>query len=157
MIDHFSGYLRENIQQMDDMRLVPFEKEMESVDNYVYLEMQRFPDRIEVIKDFAIQDFSVPPLSIQTIVENAIRHGISMKKSKGIIRISTEEKDGNIIIKVEDDGKGFDAANTEYDGVKHVGIKNVKDRYRRILNGEVTVESEEGRGTVVTFTIPFEA
>ena len=154
MIDHFSGYLQENIKQIDDMHLVPFNKEMESVDNYLYLEEQRFPGRIEVLQDIEITDFEVPPLSVQTIVENAIRHGISMKGGKGTVRISTKEKDDEIILKVEDDGKGFDITTTNFDGINHVGIKNVQDRFRRILGGSVDVESEVGRGTVVTFHIP---
>lgn len=154
MIDHFSGYLQESIRQIDDMRLVSFSEEMDSVDNYLYLEMQRFPERIEVIKDITVKDFQVPPLSIQTIVENAVRYGISMKGSKGTVIISTEENDGDIIIRVTDDGKGFDVANTDFDGINHVGIKNVQDRFERILGGNVTVNSEVGKGTTVTFFIP---
>lgn len=154
MIDHFSGYLQENIRQIDDMRLVSFSEEMDSVDNYLYLEMQRFPDRIEVIKDITVKDFQVPPLSVQTIVENAVRYGISMKGHKGTVIISTEEIDGDIIIKVADDGKGFDVANADLDGINHVGIKNVQDRFERILGGSVSVISEVGKGTTVTFFIP---
>ncbi|MBQ9030217.1 MAG: histidine kinase [Parasporobacterium sp.] len=155
MIDHFSEYLQENIGQIDDMRLVPFEKEMESVDNYLYLEMQRFPGRIEVVKELSVTDFSVPPLSIQTIVENAVRHGISMKGEKGTIRISTQKKEFHIIIQIEDDGKGFDVTKANLDGSVHVGIKNVKDRFRAILNGQVTIESSLGVGTRVMIDIPF--
>ena len=156
MLDHFSGYLRENIQQIDDMQLVSFEREMESVDNFVYLEMQRFPDKIEVIKDIRVNDFFVPPLSVQTIVENAIRHGISMTGKKGTVRISTLAKDDNIIVKIEDNGKGFDVDSIEFDGINHVGIKNVANRLKRILNGKIKVESEVGYGTIVTFYIPKE-
>lgn len=156
MLDHFSGYLRENIQQIDDMQLVSFEREMESVDNFVYLEMQRFPDKIEVIKDIRVNDFFVPPLSVQTIVENAIRHGISMTGKKGTVRISTLAKDNNIIVKIEDNGKGFDVDSVEFDGINHVGIKNVANRLKRILNGKIKVESEVGYGTTVTFYIPRE-
>ena len=156
MLDHFSGYLRENIQQIDDMQLVSFEREMESVDNFVYLEMQRFPDKIEVIKDIRVNDFFVPPLSVQTIVENAIRHGISMTGKKGTVRISTLAKDDNIIVKIEDNGKGFDVDSVEFDGINHVGIKNVANRLKRILNGKIKVESEVGYGTTVTFYIPKE-
>ena len=156
MIDHFSGYLRENIQQIDDMQLVSFEKEMESVDNFVYLEMQRFPNRIEIVKDIQIKDFEIPPLSVQTIVENAIRHGISMTGEKGTIRISTIEKPDNIIVKIEDNGKGFDIDSVDFDGINHVGIKNVANRLKRILGGKIKVDSEIGYGTTVTFYIPKE-
>ena len=153
-IDHFSEYLRENIQQIDDMRLVSFASEMESVDNYLYLENQRFSDRINVEKSLEFEKFQVPPLSIQTIVENAVRHGISMTGAKGTIWISTVKTEDEIVITVKDDGKGFDLEAADFDGVKHVGIKNVKDRYRRILGGDVEVESEIGEGTTVIFRIP---
>ena len=154
MIDHFSAYLRENIKQIDDRGLVSFEKEMESVDNYLYLEIQRFQDRIQVVRDLQVTDFEVPPLSIQTIVENAIRHGIIMTGRKGTVTIRTQESDGNIIITVRDDGKGFDVASTNFDGAAHVGIKNVTERFGTLLSGNVSVESAIGEGTTVTICFP---
>ena len=156
MIDHFSTYLRENIKQVDDRKLVPFEKEMESVDNYLYLEMQRFQDRIQVVKDLQVTDFDVPPLAIQTIVENAIRHGISMTGRKGTVIIRTEEKDGFVTITVQDDGMGFDIASANFDGSTHVGVKNVMDRFPSLLSGNVIVESTVGEGTTVTIRFPRE-
>ena len=108
-----------------------------------------------MVKELSVTDFSVPPLSIQTIVENAVRHGISMKGEKGTIRISTQKKEFHIIIQIEDDGKGFDVTKANLDGSVHVGIKNVKDRFRAILNGQVTIESSLGVGTRVMIDIPF--
>ena len=154
MIDHFSSYLCENVKQLNDMTLVPFEKEMESVDNYLYLVMQRFPGKIKVVKEFEITEFSVPPLAIQTIVENAVRHGISMDERQGTIEIRTTEQGEDIIVSVKDDGKGFDLSTVSFDGVKHVGVKNVMDRFKSLLGGEVTVNSSVGAGTLVTMRIP---
>ena len=154
MIDHFSAYLRENIKQVDDRKLVPFEKEMESIDNYLYLEMQRFQDRIQVIKELQVVDFDVPPLAIETIVENSIRHGISMTGRKGTVIIRTEEKDGYVTITVKDDGMGFDVASANFDGSTHVGVKNVMDRFHSLLSGNVIVESTVGEGTTVTIRFP---
>ena len=154
MIDHFSAYLRENIKQVDDRKLVPFEKEMESIDNYLYLEMQRFQDRIQVVKELQVVDFDVPPLAVETIVENSIRHGISMTGRKGTVIIRTEEKDGYITIMVKDDGMGFDVASANFDGSTHVGVKNVMDRFHSLLSGNVIVESTVGEGTTVTIRFP---
>ncbi len=154
MIDHFSTYLRENIRQIDDSRLIPFTSEMESVDNYLFLEKQRFGDRIAVETDLSVTDFEIPPLSVQTIVENAVRHGISMTGRKGTIRIITKKENDEILLSVRDDGCGFDPAAVEFDGSQHVGIRNVKDRIFRLLGGRVDVESKVGEGTVVTFHIP---
>ncbi|MBP5281242.1 MAG: histidine kinase [Lachnospiraceae bacterium] len=155
MIDHFSAYLCENVKQLNDMTLVPFEKEMESVDNYLYLVMHRFPDRIKVVKNFEITNFSVPPLAIQTIVENAVKHGIiAMGEGVGTIEIKTVEQGEDIIVSVKDDGKGFDLSAVSFDGVKHVGVKNVMDRFKSLLGGEVTVKSSVGAGTEVIMRIP---
>ncbi len=156
MIDHFSEYLRENIKQIDDSRLVPFKDEMESVENYLYLEMQRFQDRVSIEEDLQVTDFYVPPLSIQTIVENAVRHGISMTGVKGTIWISTRKEENETLVIVKDNGKGFDPDQIDFDGANHVGVKNVKDRYKRLLGGHVDIESKVGEGTVVTFHIPDE-
>lgn len=156
MIDHFSEYLRENIKQIDDSRLVPFKDEMESVENYLYLEMQRFQDRVSIEEDLQVTDFYVPPLSIQTIVENAVRHGISMTGLKGTIWISTRKEENETLVIVKDNGKGFDPEQIDFDGANHVGVKNVKDRYKRLLGGHVDIESKVGEGTVVTFHIPDE-
>ena len=154
MIDHFSTYLRENIKQVDDRKLVPFEKEMESIDNYLYLEMQRFQDRIQVVKELQVTDFDVPPLAVETIVENSIRHGISMTGRKGTVLIRTVEKEGYVNITVKDDGMGFDVAATNFDGSTHVGVKNVMDRFRSLLSGTVALESTVGVGTTVTIRFP---
>ena len=154
MIDHFSAYLRENIRQLEDMTLVPFEKEMESVENYLYLEEQRFPGQLRLVKQFEVTEFTVPPLSVQTLVENAVRHGISMTGREGTIEIRTLARGEDILIIVKDDGKGFDVEAVSLDGVKHVGIKNVRDRFQILLGGEVTVKSSVGEGTEVTIRIP---
>ena len=155
-IDHFSEYLRESMRQLDDSRLVYFNDEMVSVDNYLYLEKQRFQDRIEVVKEIEFTDFMVPPLSVQTIVENSIRHGISMSGVKGTVWIKTEIKSDEVIITIRDNGQGFDIGSVEFDGVKHIGLRNVKDRISRIMGGHVEIESKVGEGTRVCLCIPFE-
>lgn len=154
IIDHLSEYLRDNIKQIDDERLISFDSEMESVDNYLYLEMQRFRGRIEVERNLQFTDFAVPPLSVQTIVENAVRHGISMTGNKGTIWISTNRVEDEIIVVVEDNGMGFDVNAVDFDGVNHIGVKNVKDRVEKLLNGNVVIESKIGEGTRVTIHIP---
>ena len=107
-----------------------------------------------MVKEFEITEFSVPPLSIQTIVENAVRHGFSTTEKLGTIEIKTMERGEDIIVTVKDDGEGFDLSTISFDGVKHVGIKNVMDRFGNLLGGEVTVSSSVGGGTLVTMKIP---
>ena len=73
---------------------------------------------------------------------------------KGTIWISSRKAENEIIVIVKDNGQGFDPEVVKSDGMNHVGIKNVKDRFSRILEGRVEVESKLGEGTTVTFHIP---
>ncbi len=153
-IDHFSEYLQETVLQVDDMRLIPFEKEMKSVDNYLYLEKQWGQGEIRLEKNLEVTEFGVPPLSIQALVENAVCYGLDPKQTGGTIKITTASVGESILITVEDDGVGFDVNPKDFDGVSHVGIKNVMDRFASLLDGEVTVESKMGTGTKVSIKIP---
>ena len=87
-------------------------------------------------------------------MENAVRHGISMTGNKGTIWISTNRVEDEIIVVVEDNGMGFDVKAVDFDGVNHIGVKNVKDRVEKLLNGNVVIESKIGEGTRVTIHIP---
>ena len=153
-IDRFSEYLRETVLQVDDMRLIPFEKEMKSVENYIYLEKQWGQGEIRLEKNLEVTEFGVPPLSIQALVENAVRYGLDPKQTGGTIKISTTSVGESIVITIEDDGVGFDVNPKDFDGVTHVGIKNVMDRFASLLDGEVTVESKTGTGTKISILIP---
>jgi sensor histidine kinase YesM len=105
---------------------------------------------LNVIYSTQCKDFSVPPLTVQPLVENAIKHGITKKASGGTIKISTYEEDTNYVIEIIDDGVGFDSETTEM----HVGIKNVQNRVAATCRGTVTLKSTLGVGTRVTIEIP---
>lgn len=156
MLDHFSEYLGERIKLADNEKLISFCKEMESVDNYLYLEMQRFPGRINVEKDIQIRDFKIPPFAVQTIVENAVKYGISKTGKRGTIKIRTytEPADRYIVLCIEDDGSGFDTSSVDFGSIEHVGIKNTRERVQRLLGGKLEIESEVDRGTRVLMYIP---
>lgn len=154
MIDHFSGYLRSSLSFMDMDRCIPFNKEMELVDNYLYMEQQRFPDSIQVELNINEENFEVPPLSVQPIVENAVRHGIRAKRGKGRIRINTESTDKDYRVVIADDGAGFDTSVNIQDGNAHVGMENVARRLEYMAQGYMEVESKLNQGTTVTIVIP---
>lgn len=98
------------------------------------------------------ENFMVPPLVLQPIVENAIVHGLLEKKEGGTIRLHTWTEDGSNIIQISDDGVGFDTEQSS--GEDSVGLKNVRFRLRYMVNGTMEIKSRPQEGTTVTITIP---
>ena len=148
----FSSYLRQNLNTLEFPGLISFEKELEHTRSYADIEMVRFPNiRVE----YAIEDsgFSVPPLTVQPIVENAIRHGVRIRE-EGIIRVSAYQTEEGHEILISDNGVGFDVQTLGQNEGTHIGLKNVKERIETMCGGSVTVESRIDEGTRVTICIP---
>ena len=151
-LDSFTEYLRHNIAALTATKLIPFEEELKHIKTYVSLEEVRFNDRINVEYDIYVKDFSVPPLSLQPIVENAIKHGILKKLEGGKVIFKTYETDSAYIVEISDDGVGFDANNFKDENNVHFGINNIKHRIKNMCNGDIAIESEVGKGAKVTVT-----
>lgn len=155
-IDEFSGYLRGNIDSLTEKDTIPFEKELEHTRNYLAIEKKRFAERLNVTYQIETENFMIPPLTLQPIAENAVKHGICKKKGGGTLSIHVMETDHAYQIIVSDDGVGFDA-NVPVgarDGRKHIGIENVRERVKQRCRGTLKIESIPGKGTVVTIEIP---
>ena len=150
----FSVYLRENMDSINSSEPVRFEQELSHIKTYLKFEKLRFKDKINVVYDILTDDFRIQPLTIQPIVENAVKHGICMKENGGTITIRTSEENGIITIAVTDDGVGFDVNCPEGKDRQrsHVGLENVRNRVNEFPDGKFTVESEKGKGTVVTIS-----
>lgn len=146
----FSQYLRRNIGTLTSEELIPFEQEMEHVSCYLKIEKARFRERLNVIYSIQCKDFHIPPLTVQPLVENAIKHGITKKAEGGTVKITTYDTDTNYVIEIIDDGVGFDFESTEM----HVGLENVRSRVASMCKGKLTVKSTIGIGTRVTVEIP---
>lgn len=163
-IGDFSNYLRTNLEVFSEQRMIPFEKEIEHLNCYINLEKLRFREDLYVNFDLLEKNFVIPQLTLQPIVENAIKHGILKKKSGGVVTISTCKTDQFYKIKVSDDGVGFDTnilsnlndenKNTEKEGQLHVGLKNVQERLWILCRGNLIVKSEIGKGTSVIIELP---
>ena len=151
-IGDFAKYLRQTLTSNSENELIPFEKELENLQAYFRLEKIRFGNKLNIVYDVEEKDFDVPAMSVQILAENAVKHGVSVKREGGTVGISTKRRDGAIVITVKDDGVGFDPVKT-LDST-HVGINNVTNRIRSLLNGTVKIESEIGHGTTVTVTLP---
>lgn len=148
----FARYLRNNISIMEDDANIPFAMELRRLEDYVILEQIRFGDKLEFYTEIEAEDFSLPPLILQPVIENAIKHGISKKQSGGTIILRTREMDDQIVITVEDDGVGFEESELAKKG--SVGLNNIRFRLKYRANGTLTIQSVVGEGTVVTITIP---
>src|SRR5699024_5951321 len=108
LLEEFSTYLRLSFDFKNAEPVVPLEHELALVRSYLFIEKNRFGDRINVQWDIESGiDFELPPLSIQPIVENAIGHGILKRMDGGKICIKIEQKDEYYKITVSDDGKGM--------------------------------------------------
>ncbi len=161
LIYDFTTFLRACIHSMDDGTLISIHQEMDNVRAYVNIEKMRMGGRLEVTYDLKSEDFKIAPLSIQPIVENAIRHGVYRKgKQGGTVRISTKTFKKWHVVTVTDNGVGFDYQKLRDDvetGVRDsIGLDNVIFRLKKQLNGEVIIRSRIGAGTVITIRIPKE-
>ena len=152
--EKFGDYLRQNLDSLGIVGLIPFEKELEHTKVYAEIEMVRF-DNIRVEYDIHDEDFSVPPLTLQPLVENAIRHGVRIRDG-GVVRVSTRRVEGFHTITVWDNGTGFDIAQIDDADGSHIGIRNVRERIEGMCGGKLKVESTVGEGTTVTIEIPLQ-
>ena len=146
----FAEYLRGNLESIEDTATVSFEKEMEHVEHYLSLEKLRFQDELRIGYELETRAFQIPPLSVQMMAENAVKHGIEMKPDGGTVRIRSWETPEAFFVSVSDDGVGFDAANQK-DGM---GISITKQRLQSRCGGTLTLESTVGEGTTATIRIP---
>ena len=152
VIEQFSVYLRQNLETLDRSNLIPLERELEHTRIYAEIEMLRFPN---IRVDFDIQDagYSIPPLTIQPLVENAIRHGVRIRE-EGVVSVKTYRDGKDHVIVVTDNGTGFDAGTPQVEGGTHIGLANVRDRMERLCRSSMTIDSRPGEGTSVTLRLP---
>ncbi len=152
-LDEFTEYLRRNLSSLTETRLIPFDDELRHIETFIALEKIRFNERIKVVYNIEATNFFVPPLSIQPIVENAIKHGILKKVEGGTLVFKTYEKEDAFVVEIIDDGVGFDMSNVDFKNNVHFGINNIKHRINNMCNGDIVINSEVDKGTrvVVTF------
>lgn len=150
----FAEYMRNTLDTLEKHELVDFAWELEEVSQYLSLEKLRFGDRLNIEMDTEFTDFKVPPLSIQPLVENAVKHGISPSEKGGTVRITTREiSGGGAQIIIHDDGVGFDASKLEQLDRSHEGVANVRERIRLEIGGDMVISSELGKGTTAIVTL----
>ncbi len=159
-IADFSDYLRTNLNFDSTRQIVPFEEELEHINKYLKIEKLRFRHRLMVKYDIQETGFFVPTLSLQPIIENAVKHGISKRLNGGTIIISTYMDDDNYVIRIKDNGVGFTEEEVEEKQNntkrKSLGMKNIKNRIETLLGGRLEIESRKERGTTAWIYLPIE-
>ena len=154
-INEFSAYLRSTTDLLTESECISFERELDIVRRYINIHQKRYDKTLNVRYDIKDTEFDIPPFSIQTLVENALHHGINDGQlENGRVVISTERIKNKHIIVVEDNGNGFDTAILDEENGHSVGIKNTIERITVMCDGTLHIESAPGKGTKITITIP---
>lgn len=160
-----ADYLRGSFQFSNLQKRISFGQELILVQSYVEIERARFKDRIRVEYDIAqtMYGVTIPPLLIQPLVENAIRHGISGRIEGGLVTVTAYQTEKYDCIEIEDNGIGMDSGRLqsllreEPDAPQGVGLRNISKRLKYEYNTELKIESVPGKGTKVTLLLPRES
>ncbi len=147
----FGKYLRKNIDSLEQSELIPLNDEIQHAKVYSDIEKVRFPD-IEVEYIIEDGDFNLPALTVQPLVENAIRHGIRNVEN-GKVTVTAKKAPGAHIITVTDNGKGFVVDSAQKSGT-HIGMKNVMERLEKMCGGTMKINSVKDKGTAIIIRIP---
>ena len=149
----FTTYLRKNFTAIASEDTVPFSAELEHTKAYLAVELEQFEDTLFVSFDTPHTTFKVPPLTLQPIVENAVKHGMRSSNDPIHITVVTRLTGSASEIIVEDDGPGFKPAD---DNQPHVALNNIRERLELMCGGKLTIALREGGGTSVKVTIPLQ-
>ena len=172
----FTNYLRSNFNAIASDSTIPFSEELEHTRTYLAVEQAQFDDMLIVDYDTAFTHFRLPPLTLQPIVENAVKHGMNPNAAPLHISIRTQRKEGLLCnpsmqdfqenparsltgdrsnsgaeITVEDTGPGFDPSD---ESKPHTTLENIQQRLEMMCGGSLTICPRDGGGTVVMITIP---
>ena len=154
LVRNFSLYLRGNFSELDSVSPIRFAEELKHVEYYVNIEKVRFPD-MNIVYDVETTDFVLPALSVQPLVENAIKHGLMRLETGGTVVIRSFETPTHFCVEVKDDGVGFDTS-FPVEGKHHVGLRNIRGRLKAMVNGDLILESKVNVGTKAVIMIPKE-
>ena len=147
----FTTYLRKNFAAIASEDTVPFTDELEHSRAYLAVEQAQFEDTLFVSFDTPHTLFRVPPLTMQPLVENAVKHGMKSGRDPIHISVATRKTDKGSEIIVEDDGAGFDPVE---DNEPHIALNNIRQRLEMMCKGTLEIKAREGGGTSVRVTIP---
>lgn len=162
LVEHFAHYLHSSYQFKNIDKLILLEDELELLESYVYIQKERFGERLHVTWELEedLSDIMIPPLSLQTLVENAIHHGVLAKTEGGRVTIRIYESEDFVKIAVIDDGVGLDEDVIEELLVAHpdrkrgIGLINTEQRLQRLFGKGLQIESIKNKGSQFSFVVP---
>ena len=156
-VDQFAQYLRGNMNSIDQTGTIPFRQELEHTRSYLEIEKLRFMDALQVCYHTEYTDFRIPALTLEPLVENAVRHGVrGNDDGRGTVTISTRDMGDTVQVMIEDDGPGYDMNELPNDGRPHVGIPNVRERLASVCGGTLEIQGVPCKGTKAIITLPKE-
>ena len=147
----FSNYLHRNFNAVASDSAILFSRELEHTRAYLAVEQALHDDMLVVDWNTAFTHFRLPPLTLQPIVENAVKHGMDPDAEPLYISIRTRHTDSGAEVTVEDTGPGFDPSD---ESKPHAALKNIQQRLAMMCHGKMTISHRKEGGTVVTVTIP---
>ncbi|MDO4540040.1 MAG: histidine kinase [Syntrophomonadaceae bacterium] len=153
-VDDFATYLRGNMDSLKRTTPIPFDQELDHVRIYLSLEKMRCDEKLNIDYDLQATGFLLPALTVQPLVENAVKYGVGNKKGGGTVTLSSREYPDCYTVTISDDGAGYDPYATQADGRTHIGVSNVRDRLAAMCHGSLSIESSPGAGTTATIMIP---
>lgn len=161
LLNEFGKYLQSSFDVKNTQAFIPFSEEIEITKSYLYIQKQRFGDRLQIIWEIDEDvDFNIPPFTIQPLVENALIHGILKLPSGGSICIRVLNKETHYEVSIIDDGVGMDEEKIKkiLNGKDNpdigIGIKNTNRRLHRVYGVGLQIKSVMNKGTTVTFHVP---
>ena len=154
LLNHFAGVLRSSIDILEERGCIPAKRELKTVEDYLFMEKERFGENLSVVMELTDTDFSLPAFSVQMLVENAVNHGVRMNEDGcGTVWIRSRLEEDVHVIEVEDDGPGLPAEISETDDRSHIGINHVKERLSMMCGGTLEISGTPGRGTLARIRI----
>ena len=150
----FTAYLRKNFHAIASEETIPISEELEHARAYLAVEQAQFEDHLFVDYDTPHILFRVPPLTLQPIVENAVKHGMDLDSEPLRISIRTRETEEGSEILVEDNGPGFDPAVAR---TPNTALANIRERLEMMCGGRLEITPRPEGGTAVRILIPGKA
>jgi two-component system LytT family sensor kinase len=161
MVTRLARIMRRRLRRQDHFS--PLRDELEFIDDYLAIELERFGDKLRVVREIdpSAADVQVPSMLLQPLVENSIKHGIAGKLEGGTVTLRAWRHGNRLMIEVEDDGVGMNAEKqADISGAgQGIGVSNVRERLLVLYNQDhkMSIESETGRGTRILIEVPLQA
>ena len=151
VIKDFTRYLQKNFNAIGSEDTIPFEQELDHTRAYLAVEQACFEGHLFVEFDTPVMFFKLPPLTLQPIVENAVKHGMTPELEPLYVSVVTREVAQGVQVVVEDTGPGYAPSD---DDAPQLALSNIRERLKTMCGGTLEIEPREAGGTRVTLFIP---